>query len=548
MELGCRLRNEGGGASIDACALFDLNDNTGIDYAVCVEARPDASMNNLFYHYQTLAYSCSDRTDKPVNCWNEVLIGVLEDTCVIYRDDTDPFPPNNPMYPGDPGGESYPFDTVAECSIDTFFIFDVEDITLVNVCSYPSSSASSNAKDCILDTSEGYSFLNLKKITEPEDTTAEFDFSIVGGDFSRNTTLKHGETERINVGVPMAPFTITETPPTGWELFDVSCEDDAGLSTGTPDLDNSRITDVALTLFEETYCTFTNRFQNVDLAVTKSDEDYTKDGAFHYYKIGDTFTYTIEVEYLDTEGTGGTAYDVELVDDLDPFIKYLGPVVIDPLGDRSCLLSGDDAVTGGGGTLTCDLDSMAKGDIVTVSFEVEILTGAPLDGLIETGTCWADLESPTGWTGLPAPVYDSIGDEWYQGDEGPVDVCNLVEVSTSSTDIDLTNNTDSEPKDVGVPTAVTVQSFTATGMNGYIHLDWEIGSGTGIAGFNIYRAPSLNGRRTLLTQVPPMASTYNDQVKQNSTMYYWLEVIFEVGDPYLFEEFASASVLKNNKK
>ena len=84
------------------------------------------------------------------------------------------------------------------------------------------------------------------------------------------------------------------------------------------------------------------------------------------------------------------------------------------------------------------------------------------------------------------------------------------------------------------PSQVTVASFGAQGQSDRVVLSWQTNTEANNAGFNVYRADSAAGLRTLLTYVPSQAPgstqgyayTYDDlAVQPGQTYWYWLEDI-----------------------
>jgi len=375
----------------------------------------------------------------------------------------------------------------------------------------PFAIAKGQIWDCTFTNTKRGSII-VEKQTLPDGAAGSFTFT---GD-ATGTISDGGQIVVSN----LAPgtYTSTEDLATGFELTSITCDDTN--STGDTTL---RKATFVLEAGETVKCTFTNR-ANVDLAITKDDGDYLGHG---YLPVGGLFTYTIEVDYLPTTGTGGTAYGVSVTDTLDPFVRYVAGSLSfddpDSLG-RSCTPPVYPLPTDGGGVLTCDLKTMAPGENVTITFQVTVLTGVEMDGFVEFGKCTQ---------GFPS----------YQNGE-LVDICNNVTVVTTSYDVDMTNNSDSEPTDIGLPTAVDLISFEVTRVVRKIRLDWVTGSETNNLGFNLYRSTSLKGKRVKLNSELIMGNpggmggeyTYYDNiVKLKSVYYYWLESVDIYGDTTLHD-------------
>jgi hypothetical protein len=105
---------------------------------------------------------------------------------------------------------------------------------------------------------------------------------------------------------------------------------------------------------------------------------------------------------------------------------------------------------------------------------------------------------------------------------------------------DLTRGITRDTYDFGFyekPTNLELLSFTAVWEEDGVHLDWETAHEYYSLGFNLYRADSLEGSRTLLngllidSVVAPGSgegATYtwlDDTVVPGSIYYYWLECV-----------------------
>jgi len=283
----------------------------------------------------------------------------------------------------------------------------------------------------------------------------------------------------------------------------------------------------------------------VDISVAKDDDDIWK-------SVGVPYWYDIYVNYPGVAEYTAIANSIIVTDTLDQWLDYLsdaratsatpsetdhgygvyywssGAWVLQEL--RICTHS--DETTGG--TVTCDVGALAPGGQTLIRFWVQAVTGVPMDGLVETGTC-----TGTGPTFPYSPPWTSPS--------GSVDICNQVSITTISADQNTGNNSASEPKDIGIPTAVELISFEATGQSGSILLTWEVGSETETLGYNLYRAASLKGPRTLLTETPIFvgeAYEYLDVVKSRNTFYYWLESVDLSGETTVYDLVPSARALK----
>lgn len=345
------------------------------------------------------------------------------------------------------------------------------------------------------------------------DSAQEFSFSLVNLDKPNDPTVFALDDDIETMlpatrafGLRPGEYSISENAVTGWTQTSATCVSSITGKTPTPG-------SISLEAGETVTCTFVNTAQ-VDLSVTKSDGDYT---VKPYPSVNTPFKYTIAVAY---PGIGAVAYAVELIDTLDPFLDYISDT--DPVHPYTVSINGspvtrtctwlDDNTDGFGGTLTCDLGDLTPGQTAIVEFWVKAVNGVPVYGLIETGECTQSVDDPA-------------------------DVCNLVEVTTSSVDTNLSNNEDSEPKDIGFPTAVKLAWFDVTKKGkAAITLGWETVNESDVLGFNLYRAGSSNMEKkkliaeNIFAQKPGELTgavyTYKDKkLKPDKVYYYWLETI-----------------------
>jgi uncharacterized repeat protein (TIGR01451 family) len=158
---------------------------------------------------------------------------------------------------------------------------------------------------------------------------------------------------------------------------------------------------------------------DADLSVVKSDSPDP-------LTAGDQLTYEIVV----LNSGPSVANDVSVTDTLDPNTTFV-----------SASVSNGGTCIHAGGTVTCDLGSVAPGvDYqVTITIVVDVSNSAPTDGTVSTGTCTV-------------------------GDPG-VDLCNTVSVTSIADDPNPDNNSDSEPTDVVAPPAPSLSLLKQIGTS-----------------------------------------------------------------------------------
>jgi hypothetical protein len=95
------------------------------------------------------------------------------------------------------------------------------------------------------------------------------------------------------------------------------------------------------------------------------------------------------------------------------------------------------------------------------------------------------------------------------------------------------------------PTAVTLASFEATGLDGMVRIEWEVLFELDLIGYNLYRATSIDGERTSVNPdlIPVVPGNLNGasyeyldtSVQTGETYYYWLEMVWANGSDVIDE-------------
>ena len=527
----------------DVCVLFDSNGNGTADYSFCATV---SGANAILSNIQL--YSCGDSAQD--KCTNPRAPIPFSSDALLEIAEVDPFGvPSSPYYdPLHVTGNTcsfnvdpqncYTFDTYVQSTIlgTDFPLGAVPE--LINVCSYPSAIPGSAPSDCVF--LPGAGFLKIEKVSNP-DLSTPFVFNLGAGQSSANGTTSWtingtGSTSEY-ISFEPGVYDLSEIIPTGWVLESASCSINDAASTPTGTWDNiATINDISIQTGLRTTCLFTNTGA-VDVTVAKTDYDYSRTAPYPIYPYrGSLLPYEITVTNKDMP-VDTPAQGVTVTDNLDANVIVNEPLVsiINPATDyvgttRSCQY---DSINH---QVNCDLGIMAPLEVVTIKFDVTVGPNAPTMYLVEMGEC-------------------TQGTPNMQGDV-PVDVCNVVTVSASNElPIYQGDNSASEPTDIGLPTAVAISFFTATGEADGIRIDWGTEMETFNLGFNLYRAPSLHAPKTkvneglILGNPGGMGGTYTylDQVKSRNTFFYWIESVDLSENALLHEYYASARLLKKIK-
>jgi len=233
-ELGTSGEN-----TMDACSLFDTDDDFKANYAVCVITGETPAVQESD---SPKIYSCGDgRVDR---CTDQVLIaGPYVTTCTTQSPSaTDPFT----------AGTSYPNDTRASCSISLSNVGGGI-AELLNVCSYPSQIPHSDPSDCVLVPRDGV--LIIEKVATPDDPSVTFNFTLNAA--AAGSTAGSGSFE---VAVVTGDaYAVAEAPVAGWQLTSATCSNGDAPSAVTVDEPDEPVT-----------CTFNNSITTGTLTVIKS--------------------------------------------------------------------------------------------------------------------------------------------------------------------------------------------------------------------------------------------------------------------------------------
>ena len=292
----------GTGQTGDACALFDNDGDTKINFAICarvtnLDANPeDVRLVQQDATHPVFAFECSDaKNDRctqptgplPYSSPTQVdagVIGTLAKANLITE--TDPFA----------AGEDFPHDTTLEVDILKSFVPGAE--VLVNVCSYPSAGngGNNNPFDCIVNPGGG--FLSIVKDAGAGVTSPTFGFSVNTSPATLRSISGSGTASPVALFVTTTAAVTETTIPSPWELQSVSCRKaDGTTSTGTADLANHKITGITIESGLVTTCTFVDRIPNGTLIVIKhvvNDNGGSATASQFTYTLGDGSSATSE--------------------------------------------------------------------------------------------------------------------------------------------------------------------------------------------------------------------------------------------------------------
>ena len=288
----------GSGQTGDACALLDTDGNGSANYSFCARiTNPGGDPNTVaLVAGSPILYSCKDKAND--RCSSPISVRNLEgtSTCTVSLVDEH-------FAAGEDG-----HDTQAECKLKLSNLpgnLGIENVSLVNVCSFPSGSPNSNPFDCVVVPGAG--FLVIIETTTPTNSNAYFAFTssaaAVNGD--NDFAVQGGAT---SAGIPIVPGTLslTQQRPTNWNLTSVDCtRGGVSVASGTA----ATQTGIGILQGQTTICTFTNTLvgsQVVTFTVTVTNnslEDVTLFSLEDAESYASTFPSSPTYSTLDNVGT-----------------------------------------------------------------------------------------------------------------------------------------------------------------------------------------------------------------------------------------------------
>ena len=244
----------GTGQTGDACALLDTNHDGGANFVLCVRIfNPNGDPTQIAQVAGSpVLYKCKDgAVDKCAKSVEQTFSAST--ACTIST-------VGNRMAGGDDGA-----DIEAVCNLllaDLGPNLTVSDISLINVCSYPSGSPTSNAFDCVVSPAAG--FLVITKATTPASSNSYFGFRLRNSANTATVTATNGFDDfavqggATSAGIPIlaGTYAVAELLPTNWVQDSVVCTRNGATITGT--VSGTTRLNVSVVQGQTTTCTFYN--------------------------------------------------------------------------------------------------------------------------------------------------------------------------------------------------------------------------------------------------------------------------------------------------
>ena len=316
----------GSGQTGDACALIDSDNNGTANFSFCARITNVNGDPNVIGQVagSPILYGCKDKAID--RCSSPITTRTLDVTSIC----TISLVPEH-FANGDDGQ-----DVQAECKLkltDLAQNASIQNLDLLNVCSFPSGSPGSNPFDCVVTPAAG--FLVIAEATNPSTSTAVFGFQLRNAANTVNATATNGfdefgvQAQATSPGIPILPgtYALKQLMPSSWNLDSISCTRD-GSTIGTTSGD-SRL-DVTIVQGQTTTCTFNNSLsasQSVEFTVVVTNNSLEAVSLF-----------SLE----DSENPGAAT-----------------PTYASLNGVGTCVTGG--SIAGGGGTYTCTFSRTISG-------------------------------------------------------------------------------------------------------------------------------------------------------------------------------------------
>jgi hypothetical protein len=260
-----------GGNTGDACALFDTNTNSKVNFAICVTIGGSPAVQS---GVSPRVYTCGDgKVDRCTSTYAQV--ASINSACGVSTTASDPF-------------HSGQFDTQATCHIDLADVGGSTTANLVNTCSYPSQQPTSDPSDCVLIPRDA--FIRISKTADPDSGSFPFNldgtlaFTASGTDTSSYIAVTSGTSH---------PHSVQELVPSGWSVTGTpSCTgaSGSGSSNGTYSGTTKTISGIVANSDNQITCSFSDQQQRatVDISKTGSDSGAQTGAVFTLYEGADT--------------------------------------------------------------------------------------------------------------------------------------------------------------------------------------------------------------------------------------------------------------------
>ena len=241
-----------GGNTGDACALFDTDADSKVNFAICVTIAGNPAAQAAA---SPRVYTCGDgKVDRCTSTYTQIT--PINSACLTRTTASDPF-------------HSGQNDTQAVCHIDLADVGGAGTTNLINTCSYPSQQPTSAPSDCVLIPRDA--FLRIAKVANPELGHASRSGSASTPTPHRRWSSPPAARRRATSSrsAPTWPTRSRRTfPPTG-RLSSASCTGASGTGSSNGTRSGDTIGGIDASPDNLITCTFTDTQQTGAIRITK---------------------------------------------------------------------------------------------------------------------------------------------------------------------------------------------------------------------------------------------------------------------------------------
>ena len=244
-----------GGNTGDACALFDNDADSKVNFAVCVTIEKNPATQLAA---SPRVYTCGDgKVDRCTS--TSTLVSPILTNCATDTNATDPFH----------NGKK---DTRAICKVDLADVTGTGAPNLINTCSYPSQSPTSDPSDCVLIPRDA--FITIVKNATPNNTGTQFPFKLgmLAADSNpvECTITNSGSCQTLPIRSGVS-YNLKELTPTNWGLDTPApvCTGASGSNTSNGTVSGATISGIKAASDNVITCTYNNKQLTGAIKITK---------------------------------------------------------------------------------------------------------------------------------------------------------------------------------------------------------------------------------------------------------------------------------------
>ncbi|MDP8907948.1 MAG: hypothetical protein M3N47_02275, partial [Chloroflexota bacterium] len=224
----------------DACALFDTDTDSKVNFAVCGTIAGNPALQAAG---SPRVYTCGDgKVDRCTSTYTQVT--PINTACATNTTASDPFH----------NGQK---DTQATCHIDLNDVGGAGTASLVNTCSYPSQQPTSDPSDCVLVPRDA--FLKIAKIASPNQGAFPFRLGLTTEAEPRVAFTANGTSESSFIAIRSdKPYKLKEDVPANWAIDTPapSCSGASGTGSSNGTFSGDTITGIDASPDNQITCTF----------------------------------------------------------------------------------------------------------------------------------------------------------------------------------------------------------------------------------------------------------------------------------------------------